>query len=65
MATTLPSEVSFTTSSVLESRSGSTLRTACGRTTNSMVWKRPSPVLRAASLWPDGTDSMPARRISP
>ena len=32
-ATTLPSEVSFTTSSVLESRSGSTLRTACGSTT--------------------------------
>ena len=29
MATTLPSDVSLTTSSVLDRRSGSTLRTAC------------------------------------
>ena len=33
IATTLPNEVSLITSSVLESRSGSTLRTACGSTT--------------------------------
>ena len=32
-ATTLAIEVSFTTSTVLETRSGSTLRTACGSTT--------------------------------
>ena len=30
-----------------------------------MVWMPPRPVLRAASVWPEGTDSMPARRISP
>jgi hypothetical protein len=46
--TTLASEVSFTTSMVLETRSGSTLRTACGSTTKRNVCVALSPVERAA-----------------
>ena len=63
--TTLASVVSFTTSSVFEMRSGITLRVACGTTTYAIVCAAPSPVERAASSCPRGTDSMPARKISP
>ena len=41
------------------------LRTACGRITQAMVCRPERPVERAASVWPLGMDSMPARRISP
>src|SRR5216684_8165560 len=51
-ATTLAREVSFTTSTVLDTRSGSTLRTACGRTMKASVCETVSPVERAASHWP-------------
>jgi len=64
-ATTLAIEVSLTTSTVLPTRSGSTLRIAWGRITQRIVWKPESPVERAASVWPFGMLSMPARKISP
>jgi hypothetical protein len=63
--TTLASVVSLMTSSVLLTRSGSTLRVACGRMTQTIVRQRESPVERAASAWPAGTLSSPARKISP
>ncbi len=46
------------------SLSGSTLRVPCGTTTWTMLWYQLRPVERAASRWPFGTDSMPARKIS-
>src|SRR4051812_50163246 len=52
------------TSSVLLMRSGSTLRAACGRITHTMVCQRERPVERAASAWPEGTLSNPARKIA-
>lgn len=60
-----PADVSFTTSSVLLIKSGTTLRVACGTMMNAMVSNRFKPVDRAATLWPLGIVSIPAREISP
>ncbi len=55
----------FDDSSVLERRSGMTLRTAWGSTTWRSVWSRVKPEQRAASGLAGGMLSMPARRTSP
>ena len=60
-AMTLARVVSFTSSTVLDSRSGKTFRTAWGRTTYRNVWPAVSPVERPASTCPAPTLSMPAR----
>ena len=43
---------------------GMTMRNACGSTTETMVRPGLMPSDRAASLWPLGTASMPARMVS-
>ena len=40
---------------------GSTRRTAWGTITSRIVWPLLIPRLRAASVWPRSTDSIPAR----
>ena len=44
---------------------GSIARNACGNTTSIFDWNSRMPTLSAASRWPRGSDSSPARRISP
>ena len=39
-------------------------RTAWGSTTSRRVWRKPSPVDRAASHWPRSTDRIPVQKIS-
>ena len=43
---------------------GSMIRTACGSSTIRITWPRRSPIVYAASLWPRGTASTPARKTS-
>jgi hypothetical protein len=64
MATTEASAVSFNTLMQLLVNGGTTMRSACGSTTSRMRLKKPRPMASAASNWPLGMASMPARRIS-
>ena len=64
-ATAVAIDVVLTSSSVLPARGASTWRTAWGRTTENAACQALSPVERAASVWPRGTASIPARKISP
>ena len=43
---------------------GSMRRSACGSTMRRSAWLRDMPTERAASTWPRGMPSMPARKIS-
>ena len=64
MATTEASAVSFMTLMQLPVIGGTTIRIACGSTTSHHDQPVRSPSARAASNWPRGTASMPARKIS-
>ena len=64
MATTEASAVSLRTLMQLLVSGGITILTACGTTTSRMVSKNPRPSAEAASTWPFGTASIPARKIS-
>ena len=64
MATTEASAVSFMTLMQLPVIGGITIRTACGSTTMRIIGHQCRPSARAASNWPLGTASMPARKIS-
>ena len=64
MATTEASAVSLNTLMALEVKGGTTRRTAWGRTMRLIQRGGAMPSARAASTWPQGTASMPARRIS-
>ena len=58
---TLTSEVSFISAMKSLSSGGITLRTACGTITLRIAWPWLIPSERAASIWPRGTASIPAR----
>ena len=60
-AMTLTSEVSFISAMKSLSSGGMTLRTACGTITWRIAWPWLIPSERAASIWPRGTASIPAR----
>ena len=68
--TTSPTAITLTSATSLVSAmksfmsGGSTRRTACGTTIRRIAWRLVMPRLRAASVWPRSTDSMPARYTS-
>ena len=64
IATTEASAVSLITLMELAVSGGMTMRIACGRITLRMVGQQCKPSARAASNWPVGIASMPARTIS-
>ena len=61
---TKPSEVSLSSTTSWLTSAGSITRTACGSSTRRSTCPRRSPSAMAASLWPLGSDRMPARTIS-
>src|SRR5215472_9539897 len=63
-ATTEPSAVPLVMAMVRLVSGGIVSRSACGSTTARRVWPNDSPVERAASHCPLGTEVMPAQKIS-
>ena len=63
-ATTEPSAVPLVIAIMRLVSGGMVSRTACGMTTYASVCRRDMPVERAASVWPLGTERMPAQKIS-
>lgn len=59
-----PSAVSFTMTTSWLTIAGSMAVTACGSSTDSMIWFLRMPSALAASAWPFGRVSIPARTIS-
>ena len=59
-----PSEVSLSSTTSWLTSDGSMIRTACGSSTRRSTCPRPSPTAIAASVWPLGIASTPARTIS-
>ena len=63
-ATTEASAVSLITETQFEAWGGMTMRIACGRITLRIVTQKPRPRAEAASNWPLGVASIPARTTS-